>query len=502
MSLKSTLNSYVKSAKNLALQTPEIKVKVYEATNNEKWGPKGSQMQEIAEASYSYEHFPLIMEALWERMNDAGKFWRHVYKSLLLLEYLLRLGDENCIREARVKIIEIQTLREFQHIDDEGKDQGANVRQKAKHISELLHDEQRLRAEREKVSCVSLTLLVLSLLFLNFFLIQAKSTVHKFDQAISSDSVRHMRSPYESNNRSPYSNSSYSNSSASSYSNSSASYPSSQSASYNSGSRGGGFGDPTVRENAPKTRQQAPARRPPTPDGNVSGSDEEEEVPKNLPVKSEPPTFKDPKKALEDDLLGDFGKPQQNMYGQGMGQQGMMQSGMGQQGMMQPGMGMGQQGMMQPGMGMGMGQQGMMQPGMMQPGMGMGMGSGQQGMMRPGMGQQGMMQPGMGQQGMMQPGMGQQGMMQPGMGMGQQGMMQPGMGMGQQGMGQQGMGNGMSGMGGQQRQTGYPQPQMQQGYPQPQRQQQQQQPKQGTLSSVSKSTFKISFLQSNSLSRC
>jgi epsin len=39
-------------------------------------------------------------------------------------------------------------LKEFQYIDEYGKDQGANVRQKAKDITNLLMDEARLRQER------------------------------------------------------------------------------------------------------------------------------------------------------------------------------------------------------------------------------------------------------------------------------------------------------------------------------------------------------------------
>lgn len=42
----------------------------------------------------------------------------------------------------------IKTLKEFQYIDEDGKDQGANVRQKAKDITNLLQDESRLRQER------------------------------------------------------------------------------------------------------------------------------------------------------------------------------------------------------------------------------------------------------------------------------------------------------------------------------------------------------------------
>ena len=38
----------------------------------------------------------------------------------------------------------IKTLKEFQYVDEEGKDQGANVRQKAKDITNLLQEEDSL----------------------------------------------------------------------------------------------------------------------------------------------------------------------------------------------------------------------------------------------------------------------------------------------------------------------------------------------------------------------
>ena len=42
----------------------------------------------------------------------------------------------------------VKTLREFQYVDEYGKDQGINVRQKAKDITNLLIDDNRLREER------------------------------------------------------------------------------------------------------------------------------------------------------------------------------------------------------------------------------------------------------------------------------------------------------------------------------------------------------------------
>lgn len=54
-------------------------------------------MSEIADLTYNIEAFAQIMEMLWKRLNDHGKNWRHVYKSLVLLEYLIKTGSERVI---------------------------------------------------------------------------------------------------------------------------------------------------------------------------------------------------------------------------------------------------------------------------------------------------------------------------------------------------------------------------------------------------------------------
>ena len=60
----------------------------------------------------------------------------------------MHAGSENVVIYFRDNLYIIKTLKEFQFIDDYGKDQGANVRQKAKDITNLLSDETRLREER------------------------------------------------------------------------------------------------------------------------------------------------------------------------------------------------------------------------------------------------------------------------------------------------------------------------------------------------------------------
>lgn len=67
---------------------------------------------------------------------------------MTVLDYCLHAGSENVVIYFRDNVYIIKTLKEFQYIDEYGKDQGANVRQKAKDITNLLMDESRLREER------------------------------------------------------------------------------------------------------------------------------------------------------------------------------------------------------------------------------------------------------------------------------------------------------------------------------------------------------------------
>lgn len=63
-----------------------------------------------------------------KRLNDKGKNWRHVLKALKVLDYILHEGSEMVVTWARKNLFIIKTLREFQHIDDDGRDVGQNGR--------------------------------------------------------------------------------------------------------------------------------------------------------------------------------------------------------------------------------------------------------------------------------------------------------------------------------------------------------------------------------------
>ncbi|KAB5591191.1 Epsin amino-terminal domain containing protein [Ceratobasidium theobromae] len=135
-------------AKNYTKGYSDVQAKVRDATSNDPWGPSGTQMNDIAQMTYNQNDFVEIMEMLDKRLNDKGKNWRHVFKALTVLDYCLHAGSENTVIYFKDNLYVIKTLKEFQFIDEYGKDQGANVRQKAKDITNLLTDDTRLREER------------------------------------------------------------------------------------------------------------------------------------------------------------------------------------------------------------------------------------------------------------------------------------------------------------------------------------------------------------------
>ncbi|KAL8122448.1 clathrin interactor EPSIN 2-like isoform X1 [Apium graveolens] len=134
------------------LKVPTVEQKVLDATSNEPWGPHGSSLADIAQATRNYHEYQIIMSIIWKRINDTGKNWRHVYKALTILEYLVANGSERVIDEIKEHGYQISTLSGFQYIDSGGRDQGLNVRKKSQILVALVNNKERIQEVREKAA--------------------------------------------------------------------------------------------------------------------------------------------------------------------------------------------------------------------------------------------------------------------------------------------------------------------------------------------------------------
>lgn len=144
------MSKIVRSIKNVANGYSSTQILVRKATSNDPSGPTTYDMEDISAATYtSQTEFLEIMDMLDRRLNDKGKNWRHVAKSLTVLDYLIRFGSDKCVLWAKDNLYIIKTLREFVHFDEANNDQGALIRVKAKELVALLRDDERLARERQ-----------------------------------------------------------------------------------------------------------------------------------------------------------------------------------------------------------------------------------------------------------------------------------------------------------------------------------------------------------------
>ena len=112
----------------------ETEIKVLEATGKENWGVHGQAQQEIARLTRNRDDYQLVMKILWQRLEHTGEEWRHVYKALTVMEFLVAHGAEEVARELQGDIRKIRRLENFHYKEPSGRDQGINVRQKSSNL--------------------------------------------------------------------------------------------------------------------------------------------------------------------------------------------------------------------------------------------------------------------------------------------------------------------------------------------------------------------------------
>ncbi|MED6157056.1 hypothetical protein PIB30_019893 [Stylosanthes scabra] len=134
------------------LKVPEIEQKVLDATDNEPWGPHGSALSEIAQATKKFTECQMVMNVLWTRLTETGKDWRYVYKALAVIEYLVAHGSERAVDDIIEHTFQISALSSFEYVEPNGKDQGLNVRKKAENIVTLLNNREKIQEVRNKAA--------------------------------------------------------------------------------------------------------------------------------------------------------------------------------------------------------------------------------------------------------------------------------------------------------------------------------------------------------------
>ncbi|KAL4564722.1 hypothetical protein LXL04_028791 [Taraxacum kok-saghyz] len=134
------------------LKVPEIEQKVLDATDDEPWGPHGTALAEIAQATKKFSECQMVMNVVWARLTETDRNWRHVYKALAVIEYLVANGSERAVDDIIEHTFQISSLSCFEYVEPNGKDSGINVRKKVETIVALLNDKDKIQAARNKAA--------------------------------------------------------------------------------------------------------------------------------------------------------------------------------------------------------------------------------------------------------------------------------------------------------------------------------------------------------------
>ncbi|EEA05582.1 ENTH domain-containing protein [Cryptosporidium muris RN66] len=138
-----------KTASQILHPQTQLEKWLKEATSNTNWGCPTSILYEISRCSVDYHDYIVIQKCIWESLADKPNKWRRIYKTLVLIDYLIKNGVDRIVDEVRENIYRIRYLQEF-YYTEEGKDKGGGIREKSKTIIGIINDPLLLKNEREK----------------------------------------------------------------------------------------------------------------------------------------------------------------------------------------------------------------------------------------------------------------------------------------------------------------------------------------------------------------
>ena len=96
-----------------------------------------------------YEKFGIMTTIIWGNLETDGKTWKQIFKTLTLIDFLIKNGNERIIENCRDKLYKIRSFQDYNFYEGTI-DKGSGVREKAKQLIELLGNNETIRSEREK----------------------------------------------------------------------------------------------------------------------------------------------------------------------------------------------------------------------------------------------------------------------------------------------------------------------------------------------------------------
>ena len=124
---KTMINSLYNAATNMKqggfFKGSEFKAVLNEATSNENWNISNSKLQVLADHTYNWEDYNVIMKHLWGKVQCKPKEWRRIFKALNCMDYLCKNGAPRVVQEIKDDLYKIRQLQDF-NFSENGTDRG------------------------------------------------------------------------------------------------------------------------------------------------------------------------------------------------------------------------------------------------------------------------------------------------------------------------------------------------------------------------------------------
>ena len=98
---------------------------------------------------YCSEKYSQIMKLIWQALDNPARTWKLLFKTLTLIQFLIKNGNERVVEECRDHLHQIRPLQDYNYYEA-SVDKGSGVRDLSKAVVELLASNDAIRSEREK----------------------------------------------------------------------------------------------------------------------------------------------------------------------------------------------------------------------------------------------------------------------------------------------------------------------------------------------------------------
>ncbi|TRY49921.1 Epsin like ENTH/VHS domain containing protein [Cryptosporidium tyzzeri] len=147
--LMSMTRKMKKTASQIVHPLTQLEKWLKEATSNTNWGCSSTILNEIARSMTDYHDYVLVQKCIGDCLSEKAIKWRRIFKTLVLVEYLLKNGIDRFVDDFKEYMYKVRHLQDF-YYTEEGKDKGAGIREKSKYILNLMNDPMLLKSERKK----------------------------------------------------------------------------------------------------------------------------------------------------------------------------------------------------------------------------------------------------------------------------------------------------------------------------------------------------------------